>query len=108
MTASKTAPEAGPQEGEARKLDPVAAAILEALAAAPEGAKLDPQVIARALAEARAKPSDPPDLWRRYLLAVRQQAKSLARQGRITILRKGKPADPKAPIKGLIKLTLPS
>jgi hypothetical protein len=88
------------------KMDPVAQAILDELTRRPPGAKLDPQVVARALAEARAKPKDPPDLWRRYLLAVRQQAVSLARQGHITILRKGKPADPTAPIKGLIKLTL--
>ena len=107
MTASKTAPEGGAGHEEAGKLDPVAEAILEALAAAPAGAKLDPQVIARALAAARAKPSDPPDLWRRYLLAVRQQAKSLARQGRITILRKGKPADPTQQIKGVIRYRLP-
>ena len=96
MTTPKT-------EDEDSKLDPVAQAILEALAAQPCGAKLDPQAIARALAATRAKPSDPPGLWRRYLLAVRQQAIGLARQGRITILRKGKPADPRTPIKGLIK-----
>ncbi len=88
------------------KVDPVAQAILDELTRRPPGAKLDPQIVARALAKARAKPKDPPDLWRRYLLAVRQQAVSLARQGHITILRKGKPADPTAPIKGLIKLTL--
>lgn len=90
------------------KLDPVAQAILDSLAAAPAGAKIDPQQVARDLASARAKPSDPPELWRRYLMAVRQQSISLARQGRIVILRKGKPADPHAPIKGLIKLTMAS
>jgi len=89
-------------------LDPVAQAILDALAAAPAGTKIDPQQVARDLAAARARPSDPPELWRRYLLAVRQQAISLARQGRIVVLRKGKPADPHAPIKGLIKLTAAS
>ena len=96
---------ASDQKAKTTKDDPVAQAILNELTRRPPGAKIDPQVVARALAEARGKPGDPPDLWRRYLLAVRQQAVSLARQGRITILRKGKPADPAAPIKGLIKLT---
>ena len=94
--------------GSGPKLDPVAQAILDALAAAPAGTKIDPQQVARDLAAARARPSDPPELWRRYLLAVRQQAISLARQGRIAVLHKGKPDDPHAPIKGLIKLTAAS
>jgi len=102
---SMTEPASEPKAKTAKD-DPVAQAILDELNRHPPGAKLDPQAVARALAEARGKPGDPPDLWRRYLLAVRQQAVSLARQGRITILRKGKPADPAAPIKGLIKLTL--
>lgn len=102
MTTAKTQKA---DEDSNAKLDPVAQAILDALAAAPADARIDPQQVARALADARAKPSDPPDLWRRYLLAVRQQAISLARQGRIVILRKGKAADPHAPIKGLIRLT---
>ena len=61
----------------------------------------------RAFAATRAKPSDPPDLWRRYLPAVRQQALHLARQGRIAILRKGKPVDPNKPVKGVIRLAPP-
>ena len=89
------------------KDDPVAAAILAELAGLETGKSLDPQVVAKAYAALRAKKNDPPDLWRRYLPAVRQQALHLARQGRIVILRKGEPADPNAPIKGLIKLTLP-
>ncbi len=88
-------------------LDPVAQAILAELAALPKGKSLDPQAVARTYAAGRAKRHDPPDLWRRYLPATRQQALHLARQGRITILRKGKPADPHAPIKGLVRLALP-
>lgn len=88
--------------------DPIARSILDQLAAAGPGKALDPQKIAQAFAAGRAKKKDPPDLWRRYLPAVRQQALHLARQGRLQILRKGTPADPKAPIKGLIKLALPS
>ena len=75
--------------------DPIAAAILAALAGLPSGASLDPQDIARAVAQERARPKDPPDLWRRYLAAVRQQAIHLGRAGRIAVLRKNKPVDPR-------------
>jgi hypothetical protein len=85
--------------------DPVALAILELLAAADKS--LSPEQAARAFAATRAKPSDPPDLWRRYLHAVRQQALHLARQGRIAILRKGRPVDPNKPVKGVIRLARP-
>ncbi len=88
--------------------DPIAVAILDLLKEAAPGARLAPQQVARSYAETRAKRGDPPDLWRRYLTAVRQQALYLARRGRIDILRKGKPVDAKAPVKGLIKLTLPA
>jgi hypothetical protein len=87
--------------------DAVAQAILAQLEAAGAGASLSPDDIARAYAEARRKKSDPPDLWRRYLNAVRQQALHLAREGRIVILRRGEPQDPHAPIKGLVRLALP-
>jgi hypothetical protein len=87
--------------------DPVAQAILDLLAAPEADKSVSPEQAARAFAATRARPSDPPDLWRRYLHAVRQQALHLARQGRIRILRKGKPADPHKPIKGVIRLALP-
>ena len=108
MSTTKDQVQATTQEHEeAPKLDPVARAILDALEAAPTGARLDPIAVAKAYAAGRARPKDPPDLWRRYLPAVRQQALHLGRSGRIVILRKGKPADPHAPIKGLIRLALP-
>ena len=47
-----------------------------------------------------------PELWRRYMNAVRQQATHLARQGRLEILRKGQPVDPKN-FKGVVRLRLP-
>jgi len=89
------------------KSDPCADTILSMTAALPPGKSIAPEAVARAIIEARAKPSDPPDAWRRYLKPVKQQAVSLARQGRIVILRKGKPADPHAPIKGVIRLAAP-
>jgi len=84
------------------KLDPIAEAILDALTG---GAVVAPDIIAKRIAETRAKPGDRPDLWRRYLPVVKQQAVFLARQGAIEILRKGKPADPND-FKGLVKLRL--
>ena len=92
---------------ETPRLDPLAAAILQGLADSPAGRSITPTAVAQAYAAQRAKPSDPPDLWRRYLQGVREQAHFLARQGRIVILRKGKPADPAQRVKGVIRLALP-
>lgn len=89
---------------EAEKDDPIATMILQLLGQRDATQDLDPNDVARTFAAARAKRNDPPDLWRKYLPAVRQQALHLARQGRLSILRKGKVADPHAPIKGLIRL----
>lgn len=85
------------------KEDPVRLYILDAIA---NGATVSPNDIAKKIARDRAKDTDPHDIWRKYLLAVKQQAKSLARAGRISILRRGKPIDPNK-MKGLIKLSLP-
>ena len=87
--------------------DPLAAAILALLVDRPPGKTVTPEEVARAFAAARAKPSDRPDLWRRYLQGSREQAMHLAREKRIVILRKGKPADPSHRIKGVIRLALP-
>lgn len=89
------------------KRDPVAAKILEMVTAAGVGEAIRPVDVAHAIAAERRKPSDPPDLWHRYLQAVNEQARALARRGEIEILRKGRVADPAKPIKGVIKLTLP-
>lgn len=91
----------------AQKLDPVAQAILAALAGKDPAATVTPQAVAESLAEARRKPSDPPDLWRRYLQAVNEQARFLARRGDIVILRRTRIQDPAKPIKGVIRLALP-
>ena len=93
----------------AEKLDPVAETILALLRDVGAGNSIAPSEVAQAFWKPRARPSDPADGWRRYLHAVNQQARYLARQGRIQILRKGKPVeDPAAPIKGVIRLRLPA
>ena len=95
-----------PSEGSGKNLgdDPVARTILGLIEVLPPGRSVAPVAVARAVAVDRARPGDPPDAWRRYLPAVRQQALHLARQGRLTILRKGKPVDPHAPFKGVVRL----
>ncbi|MCP5381265.1 MAG: DUF3253 domain-containing protein [Kordiimonadaceae bacterium] len=85
------------------KEDPIRLYILEAIAG---GAHVSPNDIAIKIAKDRAKENDPDDQWRKYMLAVKQQAKSLARAGRISILRRGKPIDPNK-MKGLVKFSLP-
>ena len=84
--------------------DPVAELILSLVAALPPGKSLTPEAVARAVVESRGTADAPPNAWRRYLEPVKQQALNLARQGKIAILRKGKPVDPKAPVKGVIRL----
>lgn len=64
-----------------------------------EGKSICPTEAARALA---AEGED----FRRHLNPVRSAAAHLARQGRLSILRKGKPIDPDA-IHGVIRLSLP-
>jgi hypothetical protein len=87
--------------------DPVAAAILERLAGAKPGGSVAPEDVARAIAEAKRTPKSPPDLWRRYLNAVKQQAVHLARDGDIVVLRKGKPVEDPARVKGVVRYRLP-
>jgi len=95
------------QPAESADLDPVAETILTLLSESEGRRPISPGDVAHAIFAARRKPGDAPDLWRRYLPAVKQQALFLARRGDIVILRKGKVADPQAPIKGLIRLSLP-
>ena len=85
----------------------MAETILRLVAERGPGKSICPSEAARAFANDRARPSDPPDAWRRYLNAARQQSLFLARSGRIAILRKGKPVDPTGPVKGVIRLALP-
>lgn len=72
-------------------------AILALLEAAGPGKSIAP--------EEAAKAADP-DGWRARIGQVRGTAVGLARQGRIVILRKGKPTDPET-LKGVYRLRLP-
>ena len=76
----------------------VEAAIFDLLAAtvAP-GKSVSPEEVARAV---------DPEGWRRLLGHVRAVARGLARQGKLVILRHGKPADPED-FKGVYRLRLP-
>ena len=87
-------------------LDPVAEKILELLAAGEPNSSISPQQVAQAIADSRRRPSDPPDLWRRYLPAVEQQALHLARADKLIVLRKGKPVDAQS-AKGVIRYRRP-
>jgi len=77
------------------------AAIREAILAiaAERGAEksLCPSEAARRLA---------PEAWRPLMARVRREAITLAREGRIEILRKGKPVDPDGAIRGVIRLRI--
>lgn len=87
------------------ELDPIAQVILEHLSLQNPPQDVKPVEVAKIYAEKRSKPGSPPNLWRRYLPAVRQQAKFLARAGKITIIHRGQPADPDS-VKGLVKYRL--
>jgi len=91
------------EEKQPAKNDPVAIAILGELA---RSSSLSFKDVAVKIAETRRRPKDGPDLWKRYLNAVKQQAVFLARQGRIEIVRKGEVADPND-FKGIVRLRLP-
>jgi len=84
--------------------DPVADIILGLVAERGPDKSICVTEAARAAQQAFGKPGDGGEAWRRYLPGVRQQAKHLARQGRLRILRKGRPVDPHQPIKGVIRL----
>lgn len=76
----------------------VESAIFSLLAAkvAP-GKSVSPEEVARAV---------DPEGWRRLLGHIRAVARGLARQGKLVILRHGKPADPED-FKGVYRLRLP-
>lgn len=72
-------------------------AIFELLGKLPAGKSISPEEAARAVE---------PEAWRRHLSQVRSTAAGLARQGKLVILRHGKPADPDH-FKGVWRMRLP-
>jgi hypothetical protein len=72
-------------------------AILAQTAARGAAKSICPSEVARALA---------PEAWQPLMARVRREAVALAREGRIDILRKGKPVDPAAEIRGVIRLRI--
>ncbi|WP_421988954.1 DUF3253 domain-containing protein [Roseococcus sp.] len=72
----------------------VEAAILAHIEAAAPGASISPNEVAAALA---------PENWRPLLGPVRLAAVRLCKQGRLEILRKGKPVPPEE-MRGVIRL----
>ena len=78
--------------------DPIESAIFDRLAALPPGKSICPSEVARELQ---------PEQWQRMLPKVRAVAVGLMRQGRLVILKKGKPVNPDA-FKGVVRLRLPA
>ncbi|AWM86719.1 DUF3253 domain-containing protein [Microvirga sp. 17 mud 1-3] len=74
--------------------------MLALVAARGEGRTVGPSEVARALG------GDQPDGWGRLMQPVRQVAVRLMKEGRIVILRKGRPVDPDD-FKGVYRLTVP-
>ncbi|MFN3892840.1 MAG: DUF3253 domain-containing protein [Beijerinckiaceae bacterium] len=77
--------------------------ILELCAEAGPQKTIDPIQAAKAFAESRGEDELG---WRSWLAHVRSAAIGLARQGRLVIYRKGKPADPDD-FRGVYRLGLP-
>jgi hypothetical protein len=73
--------------------------ILRQTAARGAGKSICPSEVARALAPEN-------EAWRRLMSQVRAAAIRLAREGRVEVLRKGKPVDPNAEIRGVIRLRI--
>ena len=81
--------------------DSIAAEILRQTAARGPDKSICPSEVARALAGGREE-----DPWRPLMGRVRAAAVRLAREGRVEILRKGKPVPPEAEIRGVIRLRI--
>jgi len=73
---------------------PIEDAIFAALAGLEPGKSVSPEAVARAV---------DPEGWRRLLPQVKATAVGLARQGKLAILRHGKPVDPDG-FKGVYRL----
>ena len=94
-----------PASGGRPKKRTVREIILELAEAAGEGS-IGPGDVAKVFAEERRRPGAPAQSAHRWSRIVREEAISLARAGKVTILRKGNAVDPHAPIKGVIRIRL--
>ena len=79
--------------------------ILDLAAAAGEGS-ISPGEVAKAFAGERRRPGAPAVSAHRWSRIVREEAIGLARAGKVQVLRKGRPVDPHAPVKGVIRIRL--
>lgn len=86
-----------------KKEDPIRLFILSSLR---DGQAMAPHELARAFHATRAKPSDGPNAWRRYMNAVKQQTVSMARSEKLVFVRKGEPIHPDD-VKGVYRVRLP-
>jgi len=98
-------PDGSPASGGRPKKRTVREIILELAAAAGEGS-IGPGDVAKAFAEERRRPGAPAQTAHRWSRIVREEAIGLARAGQVQILRKGKPVDPHAPVRGVIRIRL--
>lgn len=80
----------------------LADAILRLCAERGAGKSICPSEVARGLAGSDEK------VWRLLMHPIREAALTLAREGRVLILRKGRPVPVDEPIRGVIRLALPS
>ncbi|WP_210484307.1 DUF3253 domain-containing protein [Microvirga antarctica] len=80
--------------------DPIETAMLAMVAAKGPGRTVGPTDVARAIG------GDKPDGWGPLMQPVRAVAVRLMKEGRLTILRKGRPVDPDD-FKGVYRLTVP-
>jgi hypothetical protein len=74
--------------------------MLSMIAERGEGKSICPSEVARAIA------GDHPDNWGLLMQPVRRAAVALTKEGRMIILRKGKPADPDD-FRGVYRLSMP-
>jgi hypothetical protein len=79
----------------------IEAVILKLTAESGSGQTISPADAAKALGAASGRD------WHQFLQPVRQAAIRLAREGRVVIMRKGKPADPDD-FKGVYRLGAPT
>ena len=82
------------------KAEEITAVLLRLLAEAGPDKSISPADAARAIGGPH------PDGWGPLMQPIRRAAVSLAEDGRLVILRKGKPVDPQD-FKGVYRLTLP-